>query len=278
MNNRLSEENKIFENLDIDQAYKEANRLFKKDAIKISNFSDLYGQNIISEDAAYVKKMEELFVKNNLPEQERIKKLAVIFEALIHYNVELNDWFGPNAFTIKTSRYDDIKNGIDDIVEFEESETTVSHLALAIDVTFSPEEKQKTFERIKKEIESGELAKVKYFQSDHINIRGELIKIPRVVIGADTKTIKRLGIAWLEKDNKTLGNDPIQLQILEEILIQLEVFRAYAERVKKLEIAEIYEKTHAMIQKIHNEKRSSIDDSGMRDHVFDAIKTSLDYF
>jgi len=271
-------EGKIFENIDIDLAYEEAKRLFQKDAIKISDFSDLYGESVIENDMAYVEKMEKLFTQNNNPEQEKIQKLAVIFEALVHYNGELNNWFGPNAFTTKTSRYDDIKNGIDEIVEFEESETAVSPLALAIDITFDPEEKQKNLARIKQEIKSGELAKIKYFQSDHINIRGELTKIPRVIISADTKTIKKLSTAWLEKDTKTLSSDPIQFQLLEEIIYELEIFKDYALRIKKYETAEIYKKTLTIVKKIYEEKKKSLDDNGARDYTFELIKSSFNYF
>ena len=52
--------------------------------------------------------------------------------------LKVNNWLGPEATAIKSSRYDDIKNGVDNIVEFhKEEDFSSSHLALAIDETFS---------------------------------------------------------------------------------------------------------------------------------------------
>ncbi|MDI6734532.1 MAG: hypothetical protein QMD50_03555 [Patescibacteria group bacterium] len=267
-----SEEDKIFENLDIDQAHKEANRLLKRDAIDPEKFRDIYGADV-DKDISYVKEMEEKFKKELTPEMEKVQKIATIFEAIIYENVEQSEWLGP-AETFKTSRYDDIKNGVDTIAKFQEDETTTSYLALAIDVTFSSDTEKK-FARIKDEIMNGKMAEIKYLEKNK-----ELPKIPRVIIGAETKTIKRLAELWMEKKEnwEKLGKHQIQFQILEEILLQLETFADFARRHNKSEIASIYEQRYALVKRIYDEKRITLNDNGERDNVFGDIERNLKMF
>ncbi len=85
-----------------------------------------------------------------------------------------------------------------------------------------PKMLKKKFNCIKKEIEEGKLARIKYFVSEHMNIRGELKKVPRLVIGADRETVKELGELWINRDNKALEKHPIQFTLLKEILLQCE--------------------------------------------------------
>ena len=98
-------------------------------------------------------------------------------------------------------------------------------------------------ERIKKEILGGKLTTIKYFYSEDSNIRGQLMKVPRVLIGADIATVKELAALWLKtkkpKDNlearqglQALASHRIQFQILEEIKAQLEYFIEFAQENK----------------------------------------------
>lgn len=270
------ESKKLEEKLTLEQINKKAEEILQEDTINPDDFIDLYGKDNIREDKEYVRKMENTF-KVDSPEQLEINKLATIFEAIIYEHTELSNWFGPDAFTIKSSRYDDIKNGVDSIVEFRESDYAASYLALAIDVTFSADVEKK-FERIKKEIEEGELSKIKYFVSEHMNVRGELAKIPRVVIGAESKTVKNLAELWIEEKNKDLGIHPIQFQVLEEAITQLETFKHYAEKVNRPEIAGVYHKTLNLVKKIYEEKLTEIHDAGERDKVFYAIEEKMARF
>mgnify|MGYP001569067552 CR=1 FL=1 len=45
--------------------------------------------------------------------------MATIMEAIIHEQIELNDWLGPDAETITPSQYDVIANGVDSIIRFQ---------------------------------------------------------------------------------------------------------------------------------------------------------------
>ncbi len=273
----FSSENKIFEDITTDQAFEKAERLLRAESIEPSQFEYLYGKEAIAVDEKYVEEKEREFKKSANPEHERLAKLATVFEAIVHDQVELNEWFGENVNTIKTSRFDDIRNGVDSVAEFREGVVATSHLAFAIDVTFSGDTEKK-FERIREEIERGELARVKYFVSERTGFIGELRTVPRVVVGADVRTVKQLSELWLERDNKSLAKHPIQLQILEEISSQLEAFRNYAEKKGKDKLVLKYNDSIELIQKILEDKKVALDDTGERDSVFSSIQENLSLF
>lgn len=152
-----------------------------------------------------------------------------------------------------------------------------AHLALAIDVTFSPNIRDK-FERIREEIDRGDLATVKYFHSDYMHFRGQLSKVPRVIIGADCRTVKELADLWLNDKKRKLGEHQIQFQILDEILLQLKIFRAYAERKGQADLVDIYGRAEELVTKIWEQKRKALEDNGLRDDVFASIKDYLREF
>src|SRR3989344_1880873 len=119
------------ENMDKDNFYAKSEKIISQDAISLDDFKDHYGEDVIKEDERYVDQMERKFKQEDTPEKREVLKLATIFEALIHKHIKESDWLGSNASSIKTSRYDDIKNGIDNIVEFKETKTSASYLGLA---------------------------------------------------------------------------------------------------------------------------------------------------
>src|SRR3989344_6211954 len=116
-------ESKIFEKIEITGIYEKATKEIEIDRINPDDFIDLYDTE---KDKKYVAEMEQKFAKNSSPDKQESLKLATIFEAIVHQHAELSDWLGPNASTIKTSKYDDIKNGVDSIVEIKEGEKSAS--------------------------------------------------------------------------------------------------------------------------------------------------------
>lgn len=270
----------------IDKAYRKSEKLISEYSLKEEDFIDSHGAENVAKDTAYVENMERKFEQNLSEEQKYCKMLADIFEAMIYDQID-NDWFGHDAVGIKTTRYDDIKNGVDQIVEFQEGEDSASHLALAIDATTS-EDLDKKIERIKKEIEKGDMAHIKYFLSEYMREhkgfgRGEMVNIPRVVIGADRNIIKELSELWLENKNKDLAKHPIQFQILKEIIIQCGVFKNYAAKIQdgkdRTKIVNMYNKTQEIVKEIYDEKIKTIGDESFRhDDVFEAIKVYMKYF
>jgi len=183
----------------IDRLHQKAERILSEYAISMDDF--IYEKEIIEKDKTLVNTLKAKFKKDAPNEEKEAKVLADILEAIILEESESSNWLGQNASTIKVSEYDDYVNHIDTIIEFEDAETA-SHTALGIDATYSTSIKEK-FDRIKEEIKNGVLAEAKYFSSS--SIKGMHIQIPRLIIGAEVKTIKELGELWLDKDSRVEG-------------------------------------------------------------------------
>lgn len=260
-----------------------AENTLKEYAISMDDFTD-YGKDNIEKDKATVERLKIRFQTEATEKEKEAKILADILEAIILEESESSNWFGQNSSTTKVSDYDDYINHIDTIVEFTEEESA-SHMALGIDATFSTDIKAK-FDRIKEEIEKGSLAEAKYFSSSFI--KGRHIQIPRIVIGADVKTIKELGELWLDKESraegrkrevkKELENHPVQFQLLKQILLQTETFEKYAQTVNQPQISDIYARLKKMVQKIYAGKDPKKNDKGDYDNMMDTIKMNLESF
>jgi hypothetical protein len=245
------------------------------EAIKMESFRDLYDPEIIEKDLAYVQEMERRFAEADTPDTEERRRLAVVFEAIFHEQAELSEWLGPEAYTRKTSPYDDYKNGVDAVVEFIQEQGGISHLALAIDVTYSRDTSKK-LHRIKSEIERGQLAQVKYYVSDEIGFRGELVRIPRVIVGVDAETIRQLSELWLERDQTYLAEHYIQFQILEEIQMQLVAYKQYAEKIKQHDLIATLNRTLDIVNGIIEEKGDMPREKYMNDKVYLQLKANLE--
>ncbi len=262
-----------FESKMFDRAFDRAREELQEDAIEMQDFDDFYGEDGVRRDLDYVIRREQDFTASAFSESEQSQKHALIFEAIFHTQAELNDWLGPEAHTIKSSRYDDIRNGVDEIVEFRSPQESPSHLALAIDVTYSNTISEK-LERIRKEIEEGRLAEIKFFNPQE----GGLKNIPRVVVSADFRTLKKITETWLEKDNRVLSRHSIQLLILDEIQLQLEEFGQFAESQGKQELAWVYEKTLEIVRGIikgKQELRQELKWDKESSEVFLAMRRSI---
>ena len=266
----------------IEGAVKKTEKVLKN-AIKETDFvGEVYPKEEVDNDLKYVQKEEDSFNEGTMDlEDKGMLEFSQIFEAIIYDQGELANWFGENGVTIKSARFDDIKNGVDLIVEFSGEEET-SHLALAVDVTFS-DNIQKKLDNIKREIEHGKLTSIKYFQSDKLGFKGEKRDIPKTIVGADLKTLNKVMDLWVNEDEKKLAKHPIQFIILDEIMLQLEKFREYAQAMKKPAIVEKYNKAIVILEKILAEKQDlreevlKDDDSAVEnDRVYRAIAGYMD--
>ncbi|MDP3778441.1 MAG: hypothetical protein Q8R30_00135 [bacterium] len=260
------------EGFDMGKAYKRASEALDADRIDPETLEGC-DKEMVARDMQYVRDREAQFKMESRLGSEEEQKAATVFEAIIHEQVELNDWLGPNAETMSASRFDDIANGVDTIVRFQREGESDSHLGLAIDVTFSTDIRGK-LNRIMEDIERGKLTEVKYFGSpspedpDEYVYNGGL-KVPRVVIGIEKHTVEKLAELWLNKNKKELGAHVVQRVIAKEILDQLELFEKYARsRNNRNNIAETYAHVRDVLERSLNER----EDGGFETENTGALK------
>lgn len=259
-------------------AHDKAAALFREYEIDPRAFTE-YGTEEIERDIAYVARREASF------ERDANTPFAEIFEGIVFEQGEQSDWFGKNARTIKTSRYDDIVNKADLLVELEHQDgATPSPLSLAIDVTFSTREEplDKKFALIQENIDKGTLGSIKYFTSEGIDFHGALRRVPQVVIGTERDTVGRLAYEWMREDKKARNEffrtHPIQNLILAEMKEELAAFRAYAKASGNEALEEKFDQEYKKVITIIREKEvkglQGIED----DRVLAALRAALERF
>ncbi len=225
----------------IKKGYERAVEVFEETGrIDPENFT-YYDKTSIAQDLEYVAEKKRMFDAGDTAEGKEHARLAEILEAIIYEQAELSEWLGKNVSTIRASDFDNIRNGCDAIAEFED-ERSVSHMALAIDVTYTRSDMEKKVNRIREEITSGDLTKIKYFKSPDGSYEGALLKVPRVIVAIDKTHVLGLADTWLKNKKKELANHPIQILILKEIALQLEKFIQHAQKVGRTELVPIFER------------------------------------
>jgi len=261
----------------LSRAYSKAEEIIDRDAIKPEIY-DGVGEEEFDRDFHYLEEREKEIEENHKATgTEESARYAVVLEALMHEAGQKSQWFGEKAKTIKTSRIDDIRAGVDEVVSIENSKDSLSHFGLAIDVTYKESPRSK-FASIKREIQSGRLASVKYFTENKGEKMHALNDLPRFVVGADIGTVTELVDMWLRDDEKGLREHPIQYQILEELLRQSLVFQKFAIKMNQKAIADKYQKAAQIIQEIVVQKQRKIRDTKNRDSVYKSIVEELSHF
>ena len=289
----------------------------KRSAIPLSKFEGLYDPAMISADAAYVERMERKFREDEKPELAHFQRRAELLEALMREEIKSAGWLGEEANPITASRYDDIKNGVDLVVEFLKKEG-VNRLALSVDVTSNVTSLEEKLQKIKGDILEGHLTQVKYFVSSDGN-RQEIKNVPRVVIGIESHVIKELSELRLEihvcaqalmnnKESRSLSPETaewyrtrgiqakekltghrIQMLILDEIEMQITSFMKFAGRNGQDQLVEEYEKTAGIIRDLRESKHAAKEGGNVsvsndeefanaNDGVFRALQMGLKIF
>jgi hypothetical protein len=209
----------------LDSAYAKADRVAEEFALNVKSFihEDESGSNrgMVENDLRYVEERKRNFEGLGSPEY----KLAKGLEAALYERVNNDRWFGDRAKMIMPSEYDDLKNGIDGILEFQEGVGAKSHLGLAVDITYS-QNPVKKFEIIKEQIDDGRLGLVKYFRSPDKTYEGRLLNLPRTILVLNAADATRVVRNW-DEGMSDEGNEFRGL-ILRQLEIQLTAYQQYA--------------------------------------------------
>ena len=217
-------------------------------------FKDIYSPEEIKEDLKRLeragRKINKSREKMSTRERERFEtneKRGRAFEILLIDQIYNGEWLGPEAMSVWTSRFDDVLNGIDMVVEFNQ-EDTIKRMALAVDASTTSDinhMERKIKKNIRRVTENLSPLEVKYFQSQIIKngeyFRGKLENLIPIVIGADRQNADRIfdifaELVCLEKRSdsdsrerrgwlkKKLSLHPIQDVFFQQIEIQLKMY------------------------------------------------------
>lgn len=217
----------------LDAAYKKAMDT-ETDQIQMADFADVYGEDQIKAHQIEVDRLKHLFDQQaNDPELKEGIQLGKILEAIVIEQIELNEWMGPNATTQQTCEYDDFRNGIDFVTEFNEEGAT-RHMGFAIDATYGKSQTiQKKFEKIRAQLDKGQLGEVMYFQTGDQGMQGRKRFIPRIVLAIDKQNLVDIARLWVQGKQTELSQHPIKETIIQEVLDQLQAQLNYANALEQ---------------------------------------------
>lgn len=266
------------------------------------DFTEIYSSEEIENDLDYLAKIKKKIEQgdNSLGSFEREiikenKRRGECLEVIVADQGDSGNWFGEYAMVTKTSEFDDIRNGVDMVVEFDKEEP--ERIALAVDASTASEIKvieDKIKRNIAKLKDNVHLQEVKYFKSQISNEKGEYYKgsirdlIP-VVIGADKHNVDNLfqtfsELKFLEKDKTEgakirrrelryeLSRNPLQTLFVEEIKIQLETYKKVSENKKVIDECFSLLKIIDEVIEMKAEENIYFNESVLNDKTYNNIK------
>lgn len=210
--------------------------------------------------------------------QGEVRKLAEILEYQIISGINMGKWL-PGCTAIKTSEYDDIKNGMDLVLSYGQGGQS-SHMGLGVDISFS-HNLDKKFKRIKNEIDNydGEhnvLGEVKYFSDRKTGNRTGLSGIPRVVAALDIGVMEDLS-----KIKDGGAGHIARHTLIREMEAQLAVFADYAREKNPLcldTIMRAQNLMHTMSTMLRSEDTLHNSEYSKNNKMQDAVERGLSIF
>lgn len=166
---------------------------------------------------------------------ENNKKVATIIERGIAYGVSELEWYGKGINMEPASEFDDVKRGVDDVVEIVKNEDESTFMGLGIDVTYrgllSQEYKDKVF-KLLQFIRNGQKTKIKY----HKNHAGKMMKefaVPKIILSFNINDVKDMANLIKNihdpKVKEEFKNSQQKFDVMNQLIIQCELLSLFAE-------------------------------------------------
>ncbi len=168
----------------------------------------------------------------------KAKKIATITERALAYGVSELGWYGEKISIEPASEFDDVKRGVDEVLEIQKADEDSSFMALGIDVTYrglySENFKEKLFTLLES-IQDGYKTKVKYFK-DHQGKMMREFSVPKIILYFDINDVKKIVYMIKNMDDPKIKeefrNNPKKFDIMNQIIHQCDMLAAFAEDAK----------------------------------------------
>lgn len=192
------------------------------------------------------------------------ERMGHVFEGFLYSNISESKIF-KDVILHKTSEFDDIKNGVDFVAEYQNPDNPRSYIALAMDASFSmaPDKISKKIDRSIDGINKGRLSQVKYFEFEEGSLEKSL-GMPRVVVGVEEDTARSLLSRWHTREVDKIGSvdfseDSVWSLMALQINEQLKVFIDQAKSRNQKDLVEICQKYQRALQFSITKNRELID-------------------
>lgn len=182
------------------------------------------------------KKETDLLSDESRKNIDKNKKIATILERGIAYGISSLKWYGENIHLQKSSEFDDIKRGVDEIFEVSKEGEDSNFMGLGIDVTYrglySESYKEKLFGLLSS-IKNGYKTKIKYFKGYNGEKRREF-DVPKIILYFNIEDVKDMVNFIKNIDDPIIKeefkNSPQKITVMNQMIIQCEVLANFSEK------------------------------------------------
>lgn len=199
------------------------------------------GRAEVEKDLAALSKITDIFDQNkeSLDEKkanshEKTKKIATIAERAIAYGVSELGWCGDGVSIDATSNFDDVKRGVDEVMQIKSEGMETSSLGLGIDVTYRgllSESYKGKFMKLLNSINNGYSTQIKYFKN-HAGEMMEEFSVPKIVLYVNFEEVKDLIRMINNSDNSEVMNEfkksPQRFSVINQVIVMCEELGAFA--------------------------------------------------
>lgn len=252
------EDNKFFEELETDSYFEpqELERIYKRSletsmgthAETLESYLEFADKGLLKgghekakEDFEYVQKMTQLFEEEEkealvVGELGRTAKIATITEAAIAYGVSKLNWYGDKVIIHPVLKFNDIANGVDEVMQIKDGNNEGVLLGLGIDVTFRGmlhKIYKEKFDKLLRIIAQGKSTEIKYFK----NSEGEMFSefsIPKIVLHINFKEMRDL-VAMMGNVDDTdvierFKKSPQRISVVRQVVIMCKALGDFAKK------------------------------------------------
>ncbi|MCB9809278.1 hypothetical protein H6776_02660 [Candidatus Nomurabacteria bacterium] len=203
------------------------------------------GEEEAQKDFTELQEVKKLFAQHGshitTHDREKIedtKKIATLTERGLAFGVSQVGWYGEQVKMIPTSEFDDVKRGVDGVLEIIKEDTESDFIGLGIDVTFrglQSEEFKSKFFRMLDSLTHGHQTRIKY-GTDHTGAPMKEFAVPKILIHFDIGDVKDIVHMLQQADSPTLQKDfvnsPQKFMVMKQIVHQCLMLSGFAEEVK----------------------------------------------
>lgn len=235
-----------------------------------------YTKEEIERDLQLVARTKAGFEKSNIPAKFVEKALPDASRI----------WFGKNVKIIVPSEFDDIFNGIDNVIQIlpdkiVKNEKDIRCIGFSVDFTTSLVQGQNKMFEESLAIYNGKIPFMKYFMTDIATLDGvkeiklKNFKLPRIIMSCPEEVMSQSQTDLFNFENnpddisakEEVNNSKLKFYYIREVLNQLTFFSELAKRLQKEEISSIYNKSLESFK--HIMKEQGISEEIMQDKLGD---------
>ena len=181
-----------------------------------------YSEDEVRRELSRTQEQEKQWSGSRTDHERRQKMISDALEGVMVDQFS-SDWFAGQGEGFFTSKPDDYLRGIDAVVEFTNEQTDKKdHVGFALDIAHvsSYGILEHKLNSAWKEVASGNLSEVKYFEDSDENKTS--LKLSRVVVNVDKETVRDLIDLYSKKKKEELAKHKFQYNLILQVKMQLE--------------------------------------------------------